>query len=72
MTKEGTTTPGQTPRRRWLRRCLTLLGVASLSYVLGAAVMFFQLPSSTFLTNAFFGGAAWYETRQAGRHSEAS
>ena len=58
------------PRRRLLRRCLSLLGLASLSYVLGAAVMFFQLPSSAFLTRAFVGGAAWYETTRAGRRSD--
>src|SRR5262249_37228856 len=32
---------------------------------LGAAVMFFELPSSSFLRRAFVGGAAWHEARQA-------
>jgi Arylsulfotransferase (ASST) len=41
--------------------CLAILGVACLSYVLGAAVMFFQLPSADFLTRAFTGGQAWDE-----------
>jgi hypothetical protein len=67
-TKNEATTPagGKTPapRRRWLRACLRLFGVASLSYVLGAAVMFFELPTSAFLRNAFVGGSAWYETRR--------
>jgi hypothetical protein len=41
--------------------CLSILGVAGLSYLLGAAVMFFQLPSSDFLSQAFAGGKAWSE-----------
>lgn len=40
---------------------LSILGVAGLSYLLGAAVMFFQLPSSEFLYEAFTGGKAWHE-----------
>src|SRR5260370_11783423 len=68
----GGKTPLPRPRRRFLRRCLSLFGLASLSYVLGAAVMFFQLPSSAFLPRAFVGGAAWYETVRAGRRSEES
>jgi hypothetical protein len=41
--------------------------VASLSFVLGAAVMFFEdLPLHDFLTRAFHGGVAWYETWRAG------
>ncbi len=41
--------------------CLSILGVAGLSYVLGAAVMFFQLPSYDFLYQAFTGTVAWHE-----------
>src|SRR5437763_190784 len=41
--------------------CLSILGVAGLGYVSGAAVMFFQLPSSEFLYQAFTGGKAWHE-----------
>ena len=41
--------------------CLSVLGVAGLSYVLGAAVMFFQLPSYDFLYQAFTGSVAWHE-----------
>src|SRR5207302_6524025 len=41
--------------------CLSILGVAGLGYVLGAAVMFFQLPSSDFLYQAFTGSKAWHE-----------
>src|SRR5436190_3526890 len=44
--------------------CLSVLGVASLGYVFGAAVMFFQLPSSDFLYQAFTGGKAWHERGQ--------
>jgi hypothetical protein len=52
-------------RRNLLLSCLSLLGLASLCYLLGAAVMFFELPSSPFLRRAFVGGAAWYEGKQA-------
>jgi hypothetical protein len=44
--------------------CLSVLGVAGLSYLFGAAVMFFQLPSYEFLHQAFTGGEAWYERGQ--------
>jgi hypothetical protein len=50
-----------TPRRRPLLSCLALLGLASLCYLLGAAVIFFDLPSASFLRRAFVGGDAWYE-----------
>ncbi|HTU89307.1 MAG TPA: arylsulfotransferase family protein, partial [Gemmataceae bacterium] len=58
-------TAARTPRRTFLSLCLSLFGVASLSYLLGAAVIFFDLPSSSFLSRAFVGGAAWYEQSQA-------
>src|SRR5947209_4731847 len=41
--------------------CLSVLGVAGLGYVFGAAVMFFQLPSYDFLVHAFTGSKAWHE-----------
>src|SRR5436309_12958420 len=41
--------------------CLSIVGVAGLGYVSGAAVMFFQLPSSEFLYQAFTGSKAWHE-----------
>jgi hypothetical protein len=41
--------------------CLSVLGVAGLGYVFGAAVMFFQLPSYDFLHQAFTGSKAWQE-----------
>jgi hypothetical protein len=44
--------------------CVSVLGVVGLSYVFGAAVMFFQLPSSEFLSEAFTGGKAWHERGQ--------
>jgi hypothetical protein len=49
------------PRRKLFLSFLSLAGLASLSFVLGAAVMFFELPPSSFLHRAFVGGAAWYE-----------
>ncbi len=54
---------GSLPRRLLLRG-LSLFGLVSLGFVLGAAVIFFDLPSSSFLRRAFAGGAAWYEHRQ--------
>jgi hypothetical protein len=55
-----------TPRfRRTFSRGLFLLGLVSLSFVLGAAAMFFELPPSGFLGKAFVGARAWNERRQA-------
>lgn len=51
-------------RSLWLRGLFTL-GVASLSYLLGAAVVYFKLPTSAILDDAFLGGQAWAERRQA-------
>src|SRR5262249_42870014 len=64
-TKNEATTPaaGKPAPPRRLLRCLRLFGMASLCYLLGAAVMFFELPSSSFLRKAFVGAAAWYEVR---------
>jgi hypothetical protein len=57
--------PAGPARHPLLFRLLYLFGVASLSYLLGAAAMFFDLPSSAFLRRAFAGGVAWYEVKQA-------
>ena len=48
------------PRRRFLAPCLSIVGVAVLCYVLGAVVMFFQLPSSGVLGKALIGAREWY------------
>src|SRR5947199_9144197 len=53
--------PIRTPHLGKVLACLSILGVAGLSYVFGAAAMFFQLPSSAFLYQAFTGGKAWHE-----------
>src|SRR5205823_7451613 len=53
--------PIRTPHLGKVLACLSILGVAGLSYVFGAAVMFFQLPSYDFLNQAFTGGKAWHE-----------
>src|SRR5207249_4112636 len=50
--------------RNLLLRRLFILGMVSLSYLLGAVVMFFELPSSGFLNKAFIGAQAWYEQKQ--------
>jgi hypothetical protein len=52
-------------QRKLLFRLLAILGLVSLTYLLGAAVMFFELPSSGFLRNAFVGARAWNERKQA-------
>ncbi|HEV3005305.1 MAG TPA: arylsulfotransferase family protein, partial [Pirellulales bacterium] len=49
------------PRRKFLAPCLAIVGIASLSYLLGAAVVFFELPSSAILQKAFVGARAWRE-----------
>src|SRR5207247_831901 len=46
--------------------CLSILGVTGLGYVFGAAVMFFQLPTSDFLYQAFTGSKAWHERGKPG------
>ncbi len=51
-------------RRKFLSLWLAIFGMLSLSYLLGAAVMFFQFPSSDFLGKAFMGARAWNERRQ--------
>jgi hypothetical protein len=67
--EDNTTAGGKTAsppsRRNLLVSCVSLLGLTSLSYLLGAAVIFFDLPSSSFLRRAFLGGATWYERKQA-------
>jgi hypothetical protein len=57
------------PRRSWFLRCTSFFGVVSLGYLLGAAVIFFDLPTSSFLRRAFVGGAAWYEVKKAAPHA---
>jgi hypothetical protein len=70
--KQGETDLGQPSRGGFLQRVLLLLGVAVLCYVLGGAVLFFDLPSSTFLRRAFVGGAAWYEARHSRQPADES
>jgi hypothetical protein len=58
---------GGTPlprHRKLLPLLVSAFGIISLSYLLGAAVIFFELPSSGFLRKAFVGARAWKE-RQA-------
>lgn len=60
--KKGEAT-ARAPRRSRLMRWVSLFGLLSLAYLLGATVMFFDLPTSSFLRRAFVGGVAWYEVR---------
>ena len=48
---------------------LSVFGIVSLGYLFGAAVMFFDLPSSGLLHKAFLGGRAWNERRQVISHN---
>src|SRR5581483_7134381 len=50
-------------RRNRLASFLSVLGLVSLSYLLGAAAIFFELPSASFLRRAFVGGVALYERK---------
>lgn len=52
-------------RSKPLSRWLSLVGVATLSYLAGAAAIFYGLPSSEFLERAFIGGRAWSERPNA-------
>src|SRR5919204_6976309 len=56
--------PIRAPHLGKVLACLSILGLAGLSYLFGAAVMFFQLPSYDFLHHAFTGGKAWHERGQ--------
>src|ERR1700757_281763 len=56
-----TQVPIRIPHLGKLLAGLSVLGVAGLGYVFGAAVMFFQLPSYQFLYQAFTGSKAWHE-----------
>ncbi|HEV3003574.1 MAG TPA: arylsulfotransferase family protein [Pirellulales bacterium] len=44
---------------------MSILGMVLLSYVIGAAAMFFDLPTSGVLGKAFIGGRSWNERRRA-------
>jgi hypothetical protein len=56
--------PIRTPILGKALACLSILGFGFLSYIFGAAVVFFQLPSSNFLHQAFTGAKAWHERGQ--------
>ena len=47
-----------------LSTCLSILGMALVCYVLGAGAMFYQLPSSGWLANAFAGARVWSESKR--------
>jgi hypothetical protein len=52
-------------RGRFFIQLLSIGGLVLLSYVLGAAVMHFKLPTSAFLADAFLGGQACFEKQEA-------
>src|SRR5579864_8018639 len=49
--------------RRWLPPVLSIGGMLLLSYILGAAVIRFKLPTSQYLLDAFEGAQAWAQQR---------
>jgi hypothetical protein len=51
-------------QNRFFSVCLSFAGVALLSFVTGAAVMFYQLPSCELLGKAFIGTYAWRSSNQ--------
>ena len=50
--------------RRLVVAWLSILGLASLSFLSGAAVLYFDLPPAQFLQHAFEGAQAWYERQR--------
>jgi hypothetical protein len=67
---DGSTKSATAPRRSLAASCFSLIGLASLCFLLGAAVIFFDLPSSVFLKRAFEGGMTWYQHRGSASLSE--
>lgn len=70
MTTEFCSTQRSTIGVAWRKRAsagLSILGLVSISYVLGAGAMFYQLPTSHSLANAFVGARAWQESDNADR-----
>jgi hypothetical protein len=68
-TPEGKVTTRK-PRGNVLLPCLFYFGLTSLSFLIGGAVIFFDLPPSFFLRRAFSGGIAWYDRKPAPRLSD--
>jgi hypothetical protein len=60
------------PVRRLLLRAVSLLGLASLCFLLGAAVIYFDVWPAAFLTRAFGGAHAWYLHSQPGPRPDES
>lgn len=53
------------PRTKLLSACLSIVGMAALSFVAGAAVIFWRLPSCEWLTSAFLGAPLWHKHPRA-------
>jgi hypothetical protein len=56
-----------TPWRKHASAGLSVLGLVLISYVLGASAMFYQLPTSRCLANAFVGAHLWRAWQDADR-----
>jgi hypothetical protein len=49
------------PTTSQVMACCSILGLVGLSFMLGAAVIYFRLPSADFFDKAFSGAKAWHE-----------
>ena len=58
--------PMQNPSRKTIMLWVFFFGIMSLSFLLGAAVMVFELPSSGFLRKGFVGAKVWVEGKSDG------
>lgn len=56
--------------RKVISASALLLGVAVIGYIGGAAAMYYRLPSSTSLTNAFRGASFWHRRNVAAKPSQ--
>jgi hypothetical protein len=57
--------PVRPPAPGRMLAALSIFGVLGIGYLLGAAVMYFHLPTSDFLDKAFWGAKAWSERGQS-------
>ncbi|QJW94934.1 arylsulfotransferase family protein [Frigoriglobus tundricola] len=53
--------PLRRPTPNGIFAAAAILGLLSVSYLFGAAVMYFRLPTSDFLDKAFWGARAWHD-----------
>jgi hypothetical protein len=64
--RAGLSAPVRVPCLGKVLACVSIVGFGFLCYLLGAAVVFLQLPSYEFLHKAFTGAEAWHERGRPG------